>query len=879
MKHSKEDIYNTLKQNFNFKEFRKGQFEIIQSIIDGNNALVVMPTGGGKSLCFQLPALLKQGTAIVVSPLIALMKDQIDALERNNIPASFINSALQYDQIQERMREAANGNFKLLYIAPERLDNKNFIEFLKSNINISFIAVDEAHCISEWGHDFRPAYLSIAKTLETIFPLQIVALTATATPEVQEDIISILKIPNAKRFIRGFDRPNLSYHTEYTQDKAERAIKIINSNKHESSIIYCGSRKRVELIHSKLIDAKIKASYYHAGLNDNLRKKEQEDFISNKTKIIVATNAFGMGIDKPDVRIVVHCDLTQTLEAYYQEAGRAGRDSKPSACYLLYNYADRKLMEFFIESSYPVFDDIKSVYNAIYDALGISLGQISSNTLYLSPEEIANKTRVNVSSVNSIIKLFERNKILQRNIASGIAKIRFTANNDHLREYYENSTGSNKKVLEAILRSVPAEAFYNSIEFDFPYFRRKYDINETEFEKSIAHFALAGMIDFQAPNTGAGISILLERKKFEHLPIDFNNYLKLKDNSYKKLNLVEEYAKTDQCKRNFILKYFNESDIDDVCGKCSACLGQKNNIYDENDKKLITLIIKAALELDGRFGKVMLKDYLKGNSTIKIQRYNLQDGEQFASAKKFPEDKIFDNIISCIKSNYLVLSNDLYPVVSVTNKGLALINTNIQPFKSAKQNKLPINNLYEKLKKIVDNICIKERIRFDSIISEKTLRNFSVYLPKSKKDMAELGASPAFINKYATIFLDVINNETQKEYKELHYENNQVQTVNDFVMKIINLLKQGLSIHKIEKQTNISFEMLMQHLQTAVESGFELDYRYFISEQEYNNIKTILINNKHSALKDIRPKLENPIDFHILRIVVFIARRELKILK
>ncbi len=340
-------MLNFLKTHFGFDQFRPWQAEIIRHVIAQKDAFVLMPTGGGKSLCFQFPALKMPGLTLVISPLIALMKDQVDALQANGIPAAFINSTLTRAEIDQIQTEALKGRIKILYAAPERLILPEFQSFLKQ-ITVSLLAIDEAHCISEWGHDFRPEYRNL-KMLRNLFPhVPALALTATATQKVREDIIGQLSLEKAKIFISSFNRPNLTYAVLPQKDFYGQLINIFRDHPDQAAIVYCFSRKDTESLAEQLCEEGFKALPYHAGLESETRRTNQEKFIRDEVQIIVATIAFGMGIDKPDVRLVIHYHLPKSIEGYYQETGRAGRDGLPSDCILFYSYADTMKQQYFI---------------------------------------------------------------------------------------------------------------------------------------------------------------------------------------------------------------------------------------------------------------------------------------------------------------------------------------------------------------------------------------------------------------------------------------------------------------------------------------------------------------------------------------------------
>ncbi|MDB9741803.1 ATP-dependent DNA helicase [Akkermansiaceae bacterium] len=356
---------DALKKYFGFDYFLDGQSEVLEHILTGRDGLVVMPTGGGKSLCYQLPALCLSGVTIVVSPLIALMKDQVDALVDKGIPATLINSSLSYEEQKDRMFRLKKGEYKLVYVAPERFKSQGFMKAMQ-DVDVALFAVDEAHCLSQWGHDFRPDYMKLGNALEALGKPQCIALTATATPVVREDILKVLRLTKPFEMVSGFSRPNLSLaivQVEKVHQKFARIKRVVSE--HKTGIIYCATRKRVEEVAEHLADQGVSCVAYHGGMSDSEREKTQNVFISKQVDVAVATNAFGMGIDRSDVRFVIHFEIPGSVEAYYQEAGRAGRDGESAVCELLFNYADTRTQEFFIEGVNPTYATIASIYQHI----------------------------------------------------------------------------------------------------------------------------------------------------------------------------------------------------------------------------------------------------------------------------------------------------------------------------------------------------------------------------------------------------------------------------------------------------------------------------------------------------------------------------------
>ncbi|HYN85802.1 MAG TPA: RecQ family ATP-dependent DNA helicase [Pyrinomonadaceae bacterium] len=412
-----EAALSALREHFGFERFREGQSEVVEAVLEGRDTVVVMPTGGGKSLCYQLPAMMRDGATLVVSPLIALMKDQVDALHARGLPATFINSSIDFEEQKARITGVRDGRFKLVYVAPERFRSQHFVETV-ARAGISLFAVDEAHCISSWGHDFRPDYLRLKSFMERVGRPQTVALTATATPYVRADIIEQLDLRDPVAFVSGFDRPNLSIgviHTPREREKIARIKGLAQACEGGSGIVYTSTRKSVEQITQKLAAAKLSVIGYHAGMTDDERVRAQDDFMSGRAQMIVATNAFGMGIDKPDIRFVAHYHMPGSIEAYYQEIGRAGRDRLPSTCVLLFNYADKRTQDYFIEGSYPPPEVIARVYEA--------LAATGQKRVELSARDLAARAGLkNEMAVYSSLVVLEKAGHIERVASEGRAR-------------------------------------------------------------------------------------------------------------------------------------------------------------------------------------------------------------------------------------------------------------------------------------------------------------------------------------------------------------------------------------------------------------------------------------------------------------------------
>ena len=411
------ELHRLLHRHFGFHEFLEGQEPVIEAIVGGQDALIIMPTGGGKSLCYQLPAMLLDGITVVVSPLIALMKDQVDGMVEKKIPATFINSSLSQSEMDDRIARMKRGEYRLVYVAPERFKSERFVQAL-APLSIALFAIDEAHCISQWGHDFRPDYLRLKWALKDLGQPQVAALTATATPEVRADIIEQLSLGKFGRkpplvFVSGFARHNLTLAVTHTANKAEKLERIERAiHGLKTGIIYCATRKNVEKVYAHLSEHQVSAIYYHGGINE--RTKAQDKFMSGECPVAVATNAFGMGVDRADLRFVIHYDVPGSVEAYYQEAGRAGRDGESAMCELLFNYADVRTQEFFIDGANPTREIIADLHQAL-------LRLCKRGPIEMPMSEIAEhvKAAKNEIAVGTALKLLERADFIARDYRQG----------------------------------------------------------------------------------------------------------------------------------------------------------------------------------------------------------------------------------------------------------------------------------------------------------------------------------------------------------------------------------------------------------------------------------------------------------------------------
>ncbi len=576
----KEDIYFYLKKHWGYDSFRPLQEDIIQSILSNKDTLALLPTGGGKSICFQIPGLVIGGTCLVVSPLIALMNDQVQNLKNKGISAVAITSSMNLKEIDIALNNAAYGHVQFLYVSPERIENETFRQRL-SYLPIGLIAIDEAHCISQWGYDFRPSYLKIAELREYFPSVNIIAVTASATKEVVEDIQLKLEFKNPKVFRQSFERKNIRYVVQLEENKYERLLKVIH-NIGGSGIIYVRNRKKTEEIAKWLFQNKISASFYHAGINPNDRATIQQNWIENKSQVIVATNAFGMGIDKPDVRFVVHLDLPESLEAYFQEAGRAGRDEKTAYAILLCNNYDVFSLKEQYEEKTPSIDEIKQSYQAIYNFYQIPVESGEGLSVSFDINEVTRNYNLKPVTLYNSIKCLEKEGYFSF-LDSGYepSKVMMKMNKDDLYNY-QIKFPKYESVIKVLLRSYGGlyEQYVHIKEKDVAY-RAK--ISEHELDMQLDNLNTQGVISFIPQTTLPKLIFLQNRINLKFENIKLFNYPILKEKALTRINSVVNYVtEKNICRSRLLLSYFNETDFKD-CQYCDVCIEKyKRNLETED---------------------------------------------------------------------------------------------------------------------------------------------------------------------------------------------------------------------------------------------------------------------------------------------------------
>ena len=618
------NIHEILKTYWGYDNFRPLQEDIINAVLEEKDTLALMPTGAGKSICFQVPALAKEGICLVISPLIALMKDQVESLKKKEILALSIYAGMSFIEIKKTLQNAIYGNYKFLYVSPERLETDLFLDAIHA-MKINLIAIDEAHCISQWGYDFRPPYQRIATIRKELPQIPVLALTASATPDVQLDICEKLKPENTSLtykskeikpfadwnvYRQSFERANLSYSAFHVDSKINKILEVLQKVP-GSSIIYCKSRKRTKEISELLQLQNLAADYYHAGLPQDERNKRQEAWIKNQTRVIVCTNAFGMGIDKPDVRTVIHADVPESLEYYYQEAGRAGRDGKTAYAVLLYDEMDLRELKEMASWRFPELEDIRNIYQAVANYLQLPAGSGEGQYFDFDISDFMRKFKMQSHTTLYSLKALEQDGWLTFNEQVFIpSTLVFTVNKNNLYGF-EAQNPLLSELIKTLLRA------YEGI-FDFPTSISEKLIagllrkNDTEVKQQLFQLHRACIVSYQEQKDKPQLYFLHNRIKAADLQIDMVQYQKRKKEFQKRMQQMLSYVKEDlKCRSRIIGNYFGDEQIKN-CGICDNCLKQKNTVlskeeFDSLHHRIVNIVKYAPLtakELIAKLGSI-----------------------------------------------------------------------------------------------------------------------------------------------------------------------------------------------------------------------------------------------------------------------------------
>ena len=579
-----------LNKYWGYPDFRPLQEEIVDSVMAGRDTLALLPTGGGKSICFQVPAMAMEGLCLVITPLIALMKDQVAHLVDKGIPAAAIYSGMHPDQLELAYNQAVFGRLKFLYVSPERLQTDAFIEALK-RMKVCLLAVDESHCISQWGYDFRPPYLKIAEIRPFIPKAPVLALTATATAKVVDDIQLRLGFKEKNVFQSSFERKNLTYNVLHEADKYGVLYRKLNAMAEGSAIVYVRNRKRTQIVADWLNSVGISATFYHAGLDSKTRDERQEMWMKGKVKVIAATNAFGMGIDKPDVRLVIHLDLPDSLEAYFQEAGRAGRDLKPSAAFLLVSPDDVKKLQENLMQSFPEINRIKLIYNALGNYFNIPVGAGENVSYPFVIYDFANRYGFLVVEVFHTLKLLEKEGfIVLSDSFNEPSKVMIKASRDDIYGFQVNNPQFGD-LIKFMLRTMPG-VMTDFVRINEETVAKKTGLAAEKVKEQLKRLESYNFLSYVPQTDKPQILFLSEFVDTKHFGLSKENYHDRKKEAEERMRAVIGFVENDEeCRSIQLLRYFNEKTTK-KCGRCDVCLrnGIRPVAYDTVENRLVSMV-------------------------------------------------------------------------------------------------------------------------------------------------------------------------------------------------------------------------------------------------------------------------------------------------
>lgn len=847
---------DALNRYFGYTTFRSGQEAIIDSIIAGENVLAVLPTGGGKSICYQIPSLLSKTFAVVVSPLIALMKDQVDSLNKTEVIAAFVNSTLDYHSTEKVLRDIELKQLKILYVSPEKLASKGFSEKIKF-LSPEYIFIDEAHCISEWGHNFRPSYRKIKDFIELCEVKKIGAFTATATEEVRNDIIKQLGLADPRIFIKGFERSNLSLSARRIINKKEKVLELLKP-KSLPAIVYAATRKACEDLAEYLTNNNLNAVYYHAGIKPELKRLIQDDFMSGRIKIICATNAFGMGIDKSDIRTIIHFNMPGSIENYYQEIGRAGRDGNNSNVFLLFDEKDQQIQKYFIESSFPSRKQIETAYDIICDYAGIALGMKNLRPVIVDQGMLSlfEKKQMNQTIIDSTFRILSDSRYIELiNETKNQHQVRFPLNPKKLLSFLKNySNADHKDLLVLLAREYGALIFKDKVKINLTKLASEMEEPANEIVRFLQQLSQGGIIDYDSPSSLSRLSLVSERVPSVSLKLDLAKQKLLYKNLNHKLEQMIRYSETNDCRMKFILNYFGEESENYRCGKCDSCTGGED-IQSTTMEYLDELILQTLHESTTPIKKRNLLQILTGKADIP----SLKSFSSFGTCAHFKKAELEHAFDALVSKKLLLTKNDSY---ALSEKGIE----NFTKEKDEPNEKIDYEDelhLFNLLRQARKEAAEKFGQSSSLICSDEILKLIAQIKPKTHSELLSIdGFTQRMFNKIGEELITIVRDSAKQNIMS-----NKTGKVSGISLQLGDLIERKYSIEEISKILKLPESLLIFQIESIIKLSPDLDISGLVSIKEQKMINQ-LINEEVTELKQISETLKNRISYSKIKLVL-----------